>query len=602
LVHEINNANGDVIEYAYTHQPDGQIDTLVLDRDVDDVQSSETYDFDYDQQGQLTQVDYTGTGAGVDESYQYDSNGNRTGAAVGTSSSVYTPGAYNRLESVDDGTTVTVFGYDPEGNLVLRFVDDGDGVFGANDTNIVEYVWDHRNRLVSVTNYDTFGGDSTQQVYYRYDYLNRMISRTVDADGAGTTHSPATEYFVYDHDASTNWGLSQSSSSENGTVPFGADPSTDSGQIVLHLDETGAPTHRYLWGPAVDMLLADEAVDSGVDQTPGTADDVRWTLGDHQNSVRDILVLDDNSTPGYPDDDEWIVGNHVTYDAWGNTVAETDAAISGLFGWTGRPRDKLTGLQNNGNRWYDAVLAHWQSEDPIGFEGGDANLQRYCGNDPVNRVDPSGLVLDRVRKAGIGALIGLAECGRALTYPARWVGVDFSKQDRLLEELWDQTVSPREKEYTKRWTKGAATTSAVAAGAALGGPTIVQGGRTVAGGISAAGSKAYAVGTLTASQVQQLIASSGDKVVTVFTRLTQSPAANRMLSASTDPRLADQARKATMYVGRIPADLFHRLVAEGEITYATTEMHGVRGTEVIFSSRAMQILAEYFTKSGGALL
>jgi len=96
--------------------------------------------------------------------------------------------------------------------------------------------------------------------------------------------------------------LKSLSTSDEGTIPFGADPSTDSGQIVLQLDENGAPTHRYLWGPAVDMLLADETVDSGADQTPGTADDVRWTLTDHQNSVRDIVVLDDNGTPGYPAD------------------------------------------------------------------------------------------------------------------------------------------------------------------------------------------------------------------------------------------------------------------------------------------------------------
>ncbi|NLE37879.1 MAG: hypothetical protein GX621_07630, partial [Pirellulaceae bacterium] len=385
LVHEINNTNEDVVEYAYTHQPDGQIETIVLDRDVDDVQSSETYDFDYDQQGQLTQVDYTGTGAGVDESYQYGANGNRTGATVGSSSSVYTPGAYNRLESVDDGTTVTVFGYDPEGNLVLRFVDaDQSGSLTTGDTEVTEYVWDHRNRLVGVYSFDTFDDYATnpsQEVEYSYDYLNRLVARAVDGDR---------EYFVYDHDASTNWGLKNLSTSKEGTIPFGANPATDAGQIVLQLDETGEPTHRYLWGPAVDMLLADEAVNSGPDQTPGTADDVRWTLGDHQNSVRDIVVYDDNGTPGNPIDDQWKIGNHVTYDAWGNTVAETDAAISGLFGWTGRPRDKLTGLQTNGNRWYDAVLAHWQSEDPIGFAAGDANLYRYCGNDPVNRIDPNG--------------------------------------------------------------------------------------------------------------------------------------------------------------------------------------------------------------------
>jgi hypothetical protein len=30
------------------------------------------------------------------------------------------------------------------------------------------------------------------------------------------------------------------------------------------------------------------------------------------------------------------------------------------------------------------------AKDPIGFDAGDANLYRYVGNDPTNRVDPSG--------------------------------------------------------------------------------------------------------------------------------------------------------------------------------------------------------------------
>jgi len=33
-------------------------------------------------------------------------------------------------------------------------------------------------------------------------------------------------------------------------------------------------------------------------------------------------------------------------------------------------------LQNNLNRWYDAPVGRWLSEDPIGFAGGDGNLYR----------------------------------------------------------------------------------------------------------------------------------------------------------------------------------------------------------------------------------
>jgi hypothetical protein len=40
---------------------------------------------------------------------------------------------------------------------------------------------------------------------------------------------------------------------------------------------------------------------------------------------------------------------------------------------------------------YDPTIGRWTAEDPIAFEGGDANLYRYVGNDPVNATDPNGL-------------------------------------------------------------------------------------------------------------------------------------------------------------------------------------------------------------------
>jgi RHS repeat-associated protein len=74
-------------------------------------------------------------------------------------------------------------------------------------------------------------------------------------------------------------------------------------------------------------------------------------------------------------------------------VSESDPDYVDLaFAYTGRLLDKATGLQNNLNRWYDARVGRWLSEDPIGFNAGDANLYRYVGNGPVNGVDPSGLV------------------------------------------------------------------------------------------------------------------------------------------------------------------------------------------------------------------
>ena len=118
----------------------------------------------------------------------------------------------------------------------------------------------------------------------------------------------------------------------------------------------------------------------------GSAEDVRWPLGDHQQTVRDIVAYDEVQQG-------WSVANHVTYDAFGKVTAETNAAVDHLFGYTGRPFDEATGLQNNLNRWYDPAIGRWLSEDPISFEGGDASLYRYAGNSPANHVDPTGLFL-----------------------------------------------------------------------------------------------------------------------------------------------------------------------------------------------------------------
>jgi RHS repeat-associated protein len=132
--------------------------------------------------------------------------------------------------------------------------------------------------------------------------------------------------------------------------------------------------------PAVDQLLADEHVDS-----LGTAGDVVWPLTDNLNTVRDLATYDSGA-------DTTTIANHRVFDAYGNLKSQTNAAVDCLFGYTGRQFDQDTGLQNNLNRWYDAKVGRWASEDPIGFGAGDANMARYVSNSPMTVIDPSGLV------------------------------------------------------------------------------------------------------------------------------------------------------------------------------------------------------------------
>ncbi|MBN1588128.1 MAG: RHS repeat-associated core domain-containing protein, partial [Pirellulales bacterium] len=112
---------------------------------------------------------------------------------------------------------------------------------------------------------------------------------------------------------------------------------------------------------------------------------------DHQGTVRDVAEQD--GVTG-----ETRVVDHRRYDAGGKLVDRVNPAggdeleLSAFEpAYTGRPLDEAIGLYNYRARWYDAALSRFVSEDPIGLAGGDPNLYRYCGNDLMNAVDPSGL-------------------------------------------------------------------------------------------------------------------------------------------------------------------------------------------------------------------
>ena len=82
------------------------------------------------------------------------------------------------------------------------------------------------------------------------------------------------------------------------------------------------------------------------------------------------------------------VQTEYSYEPFGKTTV-TGASNTSSYQYTGRENDG-TGLYYYRARYYNPVLQHFISEDPIEFEGGDVNLYAYIWNDPVNYTDPSG--------------------------------------------------------------------------------------------------------------------------------------------------------------------------------------------------------------------
>jgi hypothetical protein len=139
---------------------------------------------------------------------------------------------------------------------------------------------------------------------YEYDNQDRWIARSHDPDGDGPLGFTDT-FFVYD-----------------GTPPSGslldraAVTMENIGQIVLHF-ETDAqgdpqPAHRYLWGPAVDQILADEQLTD-----PTAPGNIVWPLTDHLNTVRDLAMYDADTHTA-------TIVNHLIYDAYGRITSQSD--------------------------------------------------------------------------------------------------------------------------------------------------------------------------------------------------------------------------------------------------------------------------------------
>ena len=287
-----------------------------------------TTDYSYDARAQLRSAYHSYQ---TDESYTYDANGNRTNTGYQTATN-------NRLTS--DG--VFSYQYDNEGNRIRRT--------RLSNGEVTDYTWDHRQRLTEVTLRVSAGGAITRQVNYAYDLYDQRLSKTVDLDGAGA-QPVTTERYVYDR-----------------------------GQIALVFNGSNALTQRYLYGTAVDLVLAEQ-----------TGTNTTWALSDHQGTVRDLI---DSSGTNL---------NRIRYDSFGNITNQTNSALSFRFGYTGRDFDSETGLSYYRARYYDAAVGRFLSEDPIGFAAGDTNLSRYVGNSPINFTDSSGLFVANLVGAGVGA-------------------------------------------------------------------------------------------------------------------------------------------------------------------------------------------------------
>ena len=102
-----------------------------------------------------------------------------------------------------------------------------------------------------------------------------------------------------------------------------------------------------------------------------------------------------NDTTGNPilvtDVDNMAVWEGI-YEPFGNAVVDSQSTVENNLRFQGQYFDEETGFHYNMHRYYDPRTGRYITPDPIGLAGG-INLYAYAGNDPVNGVDPLGLLV-----------------------------------------------------------------------------------------------------------------------------------------------------------------------------------------------------------------
>ena len=295
--------------------------------------------YTYDPLYRLTDAAYTGD---VNATYQYayDAVGNMISYTNSVNSEITrmlrTFDSGNMLlNTIENDTTITGYGYDGNGNL--RFIDTPDG----DDATF--YSYNQRNLLTEVR----AAMSQTVVATYAYDGAN---NRTGQTDYSAGSLPVVTSY------SNDVLGLTQ--------VLAATTHSTGSGQ---------ATTTHNLYG--LDLIS----------QQAGNGEPMRLLLPDSLGSVRQEMMGGNLQTT-------------TTYDPYGNLLAQTGSSGT-VYGFTGEQEDSATGLLYLRARYYNSDLYIFMSRDPVaGYAHRPAsqNGYNYANNNPINHTDPAGLCIPNV--------------------------------------------------------------------------------------------------------------------------------------------------------------------------------------------------------------
>jgi RHS repeat-associated protein len=295
------------------------------------VNGTQTYreQFSYGLDGAISQKIETIGGVSHTSVYTYDGSGRLTGVAV-------------------DGTQSEAYGYDANGNRTSRQI-------GTDPASTA--VYDAQDRLEAI------GG----------------TSYTVDSDGyLAQRGSDTFQYSTHGELLSATVGGASVSYAYDGL-----------GRRVGRTDSSG--TTQYLYGDPGNPLQL-----TGVRNPAGVLTTLYYQHNGLLYAMKSgstwyYIAVDQVGTPRVVTDATGAVQKVVTYDSFGAVLTDSAPAFALPVGFAGGISDPLTGLVHFQYRDYDPAAGRWTARDPSLYQGSQANLYAYAGNNPVVFRDPTGL-------------------------------------------------------------------------------------------------------------------------------------------------------------------------------------------------------------------